>query len=53
MILDIGPTSAAPGNVQVRRRLLLFSFPASAACFDTVIRVLSEKFEMHSREDLV
>lgn len=51
MILDIGPTSAAQGNVHVRRRLLLSSCPVSPACFDTVIRVLGEKVEMHSRED--
>lgn len=37
MILDIGPTSAAQGNAQVRRRLLLSPCSASTVCSDTVI----------------
>lgn len=52
MILDIGPTSAAQGNAQVRRRLLLSSRPVSTACFDTVIRVVGVKIKTHLKEDL-
>lgn len=54
MIVYVGLTSAEKSNVHVRRHVVQSSRPVSAACFDTVIRVVrvvGEKVDVYPRED--